>query len=170
MANGNLAPAVPVDGNDELADMGKAVETFKANALKLRELEAERARNFERANRALKAKSEFLANMSHELRTPMHAILSYAKMGGAAPVGTAFSEFETYFKNIGMAGQRLLGLLNNVLDLAKLESGKMPFQMAPEDFSGSVGASPAGDESALAGKVADRHNRYRNNEHNFGMR
>ena len=135
VANGNLAAAVPVDGNDELTDMGKAVETFKANALKLRELEAERARNFERANLALKAKSEFLANMSHELRTPMHAILSYAKMGGASPAETAFSEIQTYFKNIGMAGQRLLGLLNNLLDLAKLESGKMPFKMAPVDFS-----------------------------------
>ncbi len=135
VANGNLAAAVPVDGNDELTDMGKAVETFKANALKLRELEAERARNFERANLALKAKSEFLANMSHELRTPMHAILSYAKMGGASPVETAFSEIQTYFKNIGMAGQRLLGLLNNLLDLAKLESGKMPFKMVPVNFS-----------------------------------
>ena len=135
VANGNLAVAVPAGGNDELTDMGKAVETFKANALKLRELEAERARNFERANLALKAKSEFLANMSHELRTPMHAILSYAKMGGASPVETAFPELQTYFKNIGMAGQRLLGLLNNLLDLAKLESGKMPFKMAPVDFS-----------------------------------
>ena len=135
VANGNLAATVPVDGNDELTEMGKAVETFKANALKLRELEAERARNFERANQALKAKSEFLANMSHELRTPMHAILSYAKMGGASPAETAFPEIQTYFKNIGMAGQRLLGLLNNLLDLAKLESGKMPFKMATGDFS-----------------------------------
>ncbi len=136
VAHGNLAVEVPSGGDDELAEMGKAVETFKANALKLRDLEAERTRNFERANQALKAKSEFLANMSHELRTPMHAILSYAKMGGASTATAEISELETYFKNIATAGQRLLGLLNNLLDLAKLESGKMPFEMAPSDLSG----------------------------------
>jgi signal transduction histidine kinase len=137
VAHGNLDVAVPSDGNDELAEMGKAVETFKANALKLRDLEAERTRNFDRANQALKAKSEFLANMSHELRTPMHAILSYAKLGStsAATAASDASELGTYFKNIVTAGQRLLGLLNNLLDLAKLESGKTPFSMAPCDFS-----------------------------------
>ena len=101
--------------------MGAAVETFKANALRLRELEGERARNFERANKALKAKSEFLANMSHELRTPMHAILSYAKMGLTSLGNIDSAELETYFANITKAGNRLLGLLNNLLDLAKLE-------------------------------------------------
>ena len=135
VADGDLSMAVPVDGNDELADMGAAVETFKANALKLRELEAERSRNFERANKALKAKSEFLANMSHELRTPMHAVLSYAKIG-LGSIGIAGNEeLQTYFKNIGKAGNRLLGLLNNLLDLAKLESGKMQFNKAVYDFS-----------------------------------
>ncbi len=135
VAHGNLNVAVPSEGNDELAEMGKAVETFKANALKLRDLEAERTRNFERANQALKAKSEFLANMSHELRTPMHAILSYAKLGSTSATTADVSELETYFKNIATAGQRLLGLMNNLLDLAKLESGKMPFNMALCDFA-----------------------------------
>ena len=136
VAGGNLAVAVPVDGNDELTDMGAAVETFKANALRLRELEGERARNFERANKALKAKSEFLANMSHELRTPMHAILSYAKMGLTSLGNIDSAELETYFANITKAGNRLLGLLNNLLDLAKLESGKMPLNKKLDDFSG----------------------------------
>ncbi len=136
VAGGDLAVAVPVDGNDELTDMGAAVETFKANALRLRELEAERARNFERANKALKAKSEFLANMSHELRTPMHAILSYAKLGVTSLGKIDSAELETYFANITKAGNRLLGLLNNLLDLAKLESGKMPLNKTLDDFSG----------------------------------
>jgi signal transduction histidine kinase len=119
-----------------LADMGAAVETFKANALKLRELEAERTRNFERANAALKAKSEFLSNMSHELRTPMHAILSYAKLGIDAVSVTKAPELEKYYSNIAKAGTRLLGLINNLLDLAKLESGKMPFSKVAGDFAG----------------------------------
>ncbi len=136
VAHGNHTLAVPVDGNDELADMGAAVETFKANAMKLKELEAERAKNFERANQALKSKSECLANMSHELRTPMHAILSYAKMGVESVSNIEIVELETYFKNISKAGTRLLGLLNNLLDLAKLESGKMRFNKSLDDFSG----------------------------------
>ncbi len=135
VAGGNLEVAVPSGGNDELADMGTAVETFKANALKLRELEAERTRNFERANAALKAKSEFLSNMSHELRTPMHAILSYSKLGSSSVADGNLPELEKYYKNIGKAGARLLSLINNLLDLAKLESGKMPFSKSAGDFA-----------------------------------
>lgn len=135
VANGNLATTVPIDGNDELTDMGAAVDTFKANAVKLKELEEERTRNFERATQALKSKNEFLANMSHELRTPMHAILSYAKIGLDSIHNAEISELEVYFNNIGKAGGRLLGLLNNLLDLAKLEAGKMPFNKSLDDFS-----------------------------------
>ena len=69
-----------------------------------------------------------------------------------------------------MAGQRLLGLLNNLLDLAKLESGKMPFKMAPVDFSAVLEHALLEMQFAFAGKVADRHNRHSNNEHNCGMR
>jgi signal transduction histidine kinase len=136
VAGGNLEVAVPSGGNDELSDMGAAVETFKANAKKLRELEAERTKNFERANAALKVKGEFLSNMSHELRTPMHAIMSYAKMGITSAKEANAAELETYYTNIGKAGARLLGLINNLLDLAKLESGKMPFSKVAGDFGG----------------------------------
>jgi len=135
IANGNLTAAVPRDGDDELTDMGAAVETFKANAWKLQELEEERFRTLAKAEQALKAKSEFLSNMSHELRTPMHAILSYAKLGFTSIGETEIAELETYFKNIHTAGSRLLGLLNNLLDLAKLESGKMVFNKSPWDFA-----------------------------------
>ncbi len=134
IANGDLTAAVPSDGDDELTDMATAVETFKANALKLRALEEEQFRTLAQAERAVKAKSEFLSNMSHELRTPMHAILSYAKLGFTSTGEAEPAEFETYFKNIHTAGSRFLGLLNNLLDLAKLESGKMAFNKSPGDF------------------------------------
>ncbi len=134
IASGNLSIPVPCDGEDELAEMGAAVDTFKANALKLIELEAERNRMLVRAEQALKAKSEFLSNMSHELRTPMHAVLSYAKLGFTFIGDTEITTLETYFKNIHIAGSRLLGLLNNLLDLAKLESGKMNFKKVHDDF------------------------------------
>jgi signal transduction histidine kinase len=136
IAGGDLSISVPCDGHDELGEMGAAVETFKANASKLLELEAEQSRMLVHAEQALKAKSEFLSNMSHELRTPMHAVLSYAKMGFTFIGETEIATLETYFRNIHTAGSRLLGLLNNLLDLAKLESGKMNFKKIRGDFIG----------------------------------
>ncbi len=86
------------------------------------------------AEKANEHKSAFLANMSHELRTPMHAILSFAKFGikhcGAADVNT----IEEYFSTIHSSGMRLLGLLNDLLDLAKLESGAMILTHTRCDF------------------------------------
>jgi signal transduction histidine kinase len=64
----------------------------------------------------------------------MHAVLSYAKLGVSSIAEMETDELETYFKNIQTAGTRLLGLLNNLLDLAKLEAGKMPFKKSPGNF------------------------------------
>ena len=81
------------------------------------------------ADEANKAKTEFLANMSHELRTPMHAILSFASMGGEK-IGKAPDEkLHRYFSRIEESGKRLLYMLNDLLDLSKLEAGKMSFLM-----------------------------------------
>ena len=77
------------------------------------------------ANAANQAKSEFLANMSHELRTPMNAILGYSEMliEDAGELGQ--KEFIPDLNKINKAGTHLLSLINDVLDLAKIESGKM---------------------------------------------
>ncbi|NBX74561.1 MAG: HAMP domain-containing protein [Alphaproteobacteria bacterium] len=80
------------------------------------------------------AKAEFLSNMSHELRTPMHAILNYAKMGGRDVEAGRTTNIYRYLGNIQIAGDRLLKLLNNLLDLAKLESGKMDYAIALHDL------------------------------------
>jgi len=79
------------------------------------------------AENANKAKSEFLANMSHELRTPMHAILSYADFGIEEYHDAERDELMLYFDRIKSSGARLLKLLNDLLELSKLESGKMAF-------------------------------------------
>jgi len=73
---------------------------------------------------ASSAKSEFLANMSHELRTPMHAILSFAEFGRARAISTEEAKLRGYFQRIHQSGTRLLELLNDLLDLSKLEAGK----------------------------------------------
>lgn len=77
------------------------------------------------AIRANQAKSEFLANMSHELRTPMHAIISYSQMGLDKLDSVEKDKLKKFYENINTSGKRLLHLLNDLLDLSKLEAGRM---------------------------------------------
>lgn len=79
------------------------------------------------AQRANNAKTEFLANMSHELRTPMHGILSFSEFGLAKYDTASKEKLRSYFDKIKISGTGLLNLLNNLLDLSKLESGKMTY-------------------------------------------
>ena len=88
-----------------------------------------------RAEEANFAKSEFLANMSHELRTPMHGILSYSSFGINKIGQIANDKVLHYFTQINQSGKRLLTLLNNLLDLSKLEAGKMVYEFLPTDIS-----------------------------------
>jgi len=93
---------------------------------------AESARH--EAERASQAKSEFLANMSHELRTPMHAILSFADFGADKSLAGDHARSHHYFSTIRKSGRRLMDLLNDLLDLSKLEAGKMELRVSPVDL------------------------------------
>ena len=84
----------------------------------------------EEAEAANRAKSEFLANMSHELRTPMHSILSFSNFGMDKLQTAPLEKLGTYFERIHQSGDRLLILVNDLLDLAKLEAGKMELEIA----------------------------------------
>ena len=86
------------------------------------------------AHRANEAKSAFLANMSHELRTPMHAILSFSFMGIDKIDKASPEKLLRYFTNIHESGSRLLLLLNDLLDLSKLEAGRMAFDIQENDL------------------------------------
>ncbi len=90
----------------------------------------------EDAHRANQAKSTFLANMSHELRTPVHAIISFSDLGLGRTQGgdPAQEKLHRYYGNINTSAKRLLILLNDLLDLSKLEAGRMTYQMGVHDF------------------------------------
>ncbi|MBA4707610.1 sensor histidine kinase [Aquitalea aquatica] len=82
-----------------------------------------------------RAKTEFLANMSHELRTPMHAILGFTEIGETRARQLQDDKLEQYFQRIHSSGNRLLQLLNDLLDLAKMEVGKMDYHFGHFDLA-----------------------------------
>jgi PAS domain S-box-containing protein len=85
----------------------------------------------EAAEQANAAKSSFLANMSHELRTPLNAILGYSEMLREEAEDLGQEDFVPDLKKIHSAGKHLLGLINDVLDLSKIEAGKMELYLEP---------------------------------------
>lgn len=88
----------------------------------------------EKAERAALAKSAFLANMSHELRTPLNAVIGFSEIMTnelAGPLGDP--SYKEYAKDILMSGQHLLDMINDILDMAKIEAGKMTISPQPID-------------------------------------
>ncbi len=84
-------------------------------------------------------KSEFLANMSHELRTPLNAIIGFAELMFKGKVGPVSDNHKEYLGDILNSSRHLLQLINDVLDLAKVESGKMEFRPEPVDLGKVLG-------------------------------
>ncbi len=92
----------------------------------------------EEARRANQAKSAFLANMSHELRTPLNAILGYSEMLAEDARASGHDDLAPDLEKIQMAGRHLLGLINGVLDLSKIEAGKMRLHLETFDVASVV--------------------------------
>ncbi len=120
--------------NTQLTKELKIYQDKLEERVKEKTAEAVAAKNA--AVEANQAKSEFLENMSHELRTPMHGILGYAQLGISRFEDTESknNKLFTYFTNIEVSGERLLGLLDNLLDLSKLESGAVELNIIEFDL------------------------------------
>ena len=136
----NGVPERYVSARTDITAMKLAREELQRHRDHLQELVDERTEEAVRAKEAAEAaslaKSEFLANMSHELRTPMHAILSYSELGKDKAARPDFSAEKAgnYFRRIHESGDRLLNLINDLLDLSKMEAGRMTYTLREADI------------------------------------
>ena len=115
---------------------------FLVEQLRRRELlEAELVKAKEAAEAANRAKSAFLANMSHELRTPLNAILGFSEIIKSSHFGPASERYPVYAGDIFTSGKHLLALINDILNLSKLEAGQMALDEAELDVQAVIDAS-----------------------------
>ncbi|MBI5570223.1 MAG: response regulator [Desulfomonile tiedjei] len=89
----------------------------------------------EAAERASRVKSEFLANMSHELRTPLNSVIGFSELLRDQDFGPLNARQMEYAEEISASGHHLLRLINDILDLAKVESGRIELEPTPIDFA-----------------------------------
>ncbi|MDP9797073.1 signal transduction histidine kinase/CheY-like chemotaxis protein [Catenuloplanes nepalensis] len=115
-----------------LAERGSVLAEQRRHADEQRRLSDELAASVEKLTQASEAKSDFLANMSHELRTPLNAIIGFSDlMRGEKPVEDRRSVPADWVDHIHNSGRHLLGLINDILDLAKVEAGRIDLHPAP---------------------------------------
>ena len=88
--------------------------------------------------RATQLKNEFLANMSHELRTPLNSIIGFSDLILSGAVGDTNEQQQDFLSAILRNGRHLLGLISSVLDLAKIEAGRMTLELAPTDLRDAI--------------------------------
>jgi signal transduction histidine kinase len=130
---GTLDHRIEVRTGDELEALA---DEFNRMAARLQESYADLERKVEERTQALEVanrhKSEFLANMSHELRTPLNAIIGFSEVLLDRMFGEVNEKQKEYLQDIMESGRHLLALINDILDLSKIEAGRM--ELEPMDF------------------------------------
>lgn len=140
---GARAHPIAFDGRqDEIGQFSRALNRFQKNVAEKKALEIEILRkNVEKeaAVNSSRIKSEFLANMSHELRTPLNAVIGFSDVMLHKTFGPLGERYEEYARLINESGTHLLNLVSDILDLAKVEAGKMVLDVRDLDLGETVG-------------------------------
>jgi two-component system cell cycle sensor histidine kinase PleC len=123
-------------------DLKRSQTELERQAIELADLAEKYAREKNRAEEANQTKSKFLANMSHELRTPLNAIIGFSEIMGSGMFGELGSEkYREYCHDILTSGQYLLEVINDILDMSKIEAGRMKLDMETLDLSKTLAES-----------------------------
>jgi signal transduction histidine kinase len=128
IAAGDFTRRVEVANRDELG----------ALASNLNRMSEELGQLYGQLETANRHKSEFLANMSHELRTPLSSIIGFSEALNDGMYGTPNDKQREYLKYINNAGHHLLSMINDILDLSKIEAGRMELQVAKFDVPSAI--------------------------------
>ena len=121
IASGDFSDRVDVSNRDELGALGANVNRMNDELRRL----------YEELEAASRHKSEFLANMSHELRTPLNSIIGFSQVLRERMFGELNAKQEEYLDDIISSGHQLLSLINDVLDLSKVEAGQVELEVEP---------------------------------------
>src|SRR5262249_23838258 len=129
IAAGDFSRRVDVPNQDELG----------ALAANLNRMSEELGGLYRQLESASRHKSEFLANMSHELRTPLNAVIGFSEVLLDRMFGELSPKQEEYLTDILASGRHLLSLINDILDLSKVEAGRMELELARVDLPAALG-------------------------------
>jgi two-component system cell cycle sensor histidine kinase PleC len=135
-------------------DLKRSQTTLEAQAIELVDLAQKYSDEKNRAEEANQTKSKFLANMSHELRTPLNAIIGFSEVMGSGMFGTLGSEkYAEYCHDILTSGHYLLEVINDILDMSKIEAGRMKLDLETLDLSNTLAESLR----VVSGRADDKH-------------
>ncbi|MGA2054071.1 MAG: ATP-binding protein [Bradyrhizobium sp.] len=123
-------------------DLKRSQSELERQAIELADLAEKYSREKNRAEEANQTKSKFLANMSHELRTPLNAIIGFSEIMESGMFGSLGSEkYQEYCHDILTSGHYLLEVINDILDMSKIEAGRMKLDMEELDLSKTLAES-----------------------------
>jgi two-component system, cell cycle sensor histidine kinase PleC len=135
-------------------DLKRSQTALEQQAIELADLAEKYSEEKTRAEEANQTKSKFLANMSHELRTPLNAIIGFSEIMESGMFGTLGSEkYQEYCHDILTSGHYLLEVINDILDMSKIEAGRMKLDMEPLDLSKTLAESLR----VVSGRADDKH-------------
>jgi signal transduction histidine kinase len=139
IASGTYGRRVDVDGDDEVAQLA---DSFNAMAARIEIAVGEAKHGQLRADEANRAKSAFLAAMSHEIRTPINAVIGYAELLELGMGGEPSTEQRIFIERIKLSGRHLTRLVDEILDVARIEAGRLRVNAgvchAPEHVQAAV--------------------------------